>query len=59
MRPMEIEMKVTVEISIEAIEALLALLADTKQTPDLDQAMSDLRAAHEAILEEYWDAQGY
>jgi len=52
-------MKVTVEISIEAIEALLALLADTKRTPDLDQAMSDLRAAHEAILEEYWDAQGY
>jgi len=52
-------MKATVETSIEAIEALLALLAGTNRTPDLDQAMSDLRSAYDAILEEYWDAQGY
>jgi len=44
----------TIEIEIEQLEALLALLATVKRDPLLEVTYMTLKDAHDNAAEEYW-----
>jgi len=47
----------TIEIEIEQLKALLALLATVKRDPLLEVTYMTLKDAHDDAAEEYWTEQ--